>query len=430
MKSSHRRRRLALVTVAALAATSTLAACGSGDDAGDEGGPVTLAVWARDGDNSLDKQVAAFEKAHPDIAVDVTLVNNDQYLTKFANSIRAGSVPDLIDFDIINAPLLATQGQLLDITDKADALPNLADVAEAGVDIGTLDDAVYSLPVALTGSQMFWNKKLFEQAGLDPETPPKDLAQVKEYAEKIQALGDDITGFSTIGGTGQAFTGFPSGWADGGDVFTEAGPDQTSTFDDPAMVDMVTWYQDMWESGLMQPTDEPNQDPGNVGSQNALAGKVGIMFTGANVFAGKEDEFGSAAGIPGADGALASFLGGNQAAIPLGSAHPDEAWTLLEWLVTDREAATINGDAGWIAPDLVLAEDLAEDGWAKNRVGSLAVGKLPKSIAYFATINDPNGPWAQNSQAAIFQGADPQASLEKAAQQADQLISDAYSQVG
>ncbi|MGW8564660.1 ABC transporter substrate-binding protein [Isoptericola sp. NPDC055881] len=429
MKPSLRRRRLALLVVTALAATPVLAACGADDGAGD-GGPVTLDVWARDGDNSLDKQVAAFEKAHPDIAVDVTLVNNDQYLTKFANSIRAGSVPDLIDFDIINAPLLATQGQLLDITDKANGLPNLSDVATAGVDIGTLDDAVYSLPVALTGSQMFWNKKLFTEAGLDPDTPPKDLAQVKAYAEKIQALGDDITGFSTIGGVGQAFTGFPSGWADGGDVFTEAGPDQTSTFDDPAMVGMVSWYQDMWESGLMQPTDEPNQDPGNVGSQNALAGKVGIMFTGANVFAGHEDEFGSAAGIPGSDGELASFLGGNQAAIPLGSEHPDEAWTLLEWLVTDREAATINGEAGWIAPDLKLADDLAEDEWSTNRVGSLAVGKLPKSIAYFATINDPNGPWAQNSQAAIFQGADPKAALEKATQQADQLIADAYNQVG
>jgi multiple sugar transport system substrate-binding protein len=226
MKSSPRRLRLALVAVTALAATTTLAACGSddGNGGGDgDGGPVTLDVWARDGDNSLDKQVAAFEKAHPDITVDVTLVNNDQYLTKFANSIRAGSVPDLIDFDIINAPLLSTQGQLLDITDKANALPNLADVAEAGIDVGTLDDAVYSLPVALTGSQMFWNKKLFAEAGLDPDAPPKDLAQVKAYAEKIQALGDDVTGFSTIGGVGQAFTGFPSGWADGGDVFTEAG---------------------------------------------------------------------------------------------------------------------------------------------------------------------------------------------------------------
>lgn len=432
MASFTTRRAIALLSVS-LVATGALAACSSdsgGGEGASEGGPVTLTVWARDGDNSMEDQLAAFEEAHPEIKVELSLVNNDQYLTKFANSIRAGNVPDLINFDIINAPLLATQGQLMDITAQSEALENIDDLAPAGLEVGSLDGTIYSLPVAMTGSQMFWNKALFEAAGLDPETPPTTLAQVKEFAEKIEATGEDITGFSTIGGTGQAFTGFPSGWADGGTIFTEAGPDQVSTFANDEMVAMVSWYQDMWQSGLMQVTDEPNQDPGNVGSQNALAGKVGIMFTGANVFAGQEDEFGSAAGIPGNSGDLASFLGGNQAAIPAASAHPDEAWTLLQWLVSDEEAARINGEAGWIAPDLGLAKKLAEDDWARNRVGSLEVGELPISIAYFATINDPNGPWAQNSQAVIFQGADPASTMEKAEQQANQLIVDAYSQVG
>ncbi|MBN8883946.1 MAG: sugar ABC transporter substrate-binding protein [Salana multivorans] len=434
-------RRVIAALAAGLLLSGPLAACSSGSDGssgstgsgtsdGGSGGEVTLTVWARDGDNSMEDQLDAFEKAHPGIKVELSLVSNDQYLTKFANSIRAGSVPDLINFDIINAPLLATQGQLMDITEQSRALANFDQLAPAGIEVGTIDDAIYSLPVALTGSQMFWNKALFEAAGLDPETPPTTLAEVKEFAEKIQATGDDVTGFSTIGGTGQAFTGFPSGWADGATLFTEPGPDQVATFADPAMVAMVAWYQDMWSSGLMQVTDEPNQDPGNVGSQNALAGKVGIMFTGANVFAGAEDQFGSAPGIPGHDGTLASFLGGNQAAIPLGSKHPEEAWTLLEWLVSDEEAARINGEAGWIAPDLALAQELAQDEWASNRVGSLAVGELPVSIAYFATINDPNGPWAQNSQAAIFQGADPETSMTQAQEQANQLIRDAYSQLG
>lgn len=423
-------RRAFIGFSAGLMAAAGLSACGSTGSGGSGGGPVTLTVWAREGDNSMEDQMGAFEAAHPDIKVKLSSVSNDQYLTKFANSIRAGSVPDLINFDIINSPLLATQGQLEDITDKSKALGNFGDLAPAGIDVGSLDEAVYSLPVALTGSQMFWNKALFEAAGLDSETPPTTLAEVKQFAEKIQATGEDITGFSTIGGVGQAFTGFPSGWADGGDIVTEAGPGQVARFADPAMVEMVAWYQDMWQSGLMQTTDEPNQDPGNVGQQNVLEGNVGIIFTGANTFSGKEDQFGSSAGIPGSSGNLASFLGGNQAAIPLGAAHPDEAWTLLEWLVTDKEAAELNLDAGWIAPDLALAEELAEDDWARATVGSLAVGELPVSIAYFATINDPNGPWAQNSQAVIFQGADPATTMAAAEEQATQLISDAYDQVG
>lgn len=422
-------RRTFLGLGAGLMAAAGLSACGSESSTGD-GGPVTLTVWAREGDNSMESQMDAFEAAHPDITVKLSSVSNDQYLTKFANAIRAGSVPDLINFDIINAPLLATQGQLTDITEQSNALDNLDDLAPAGIDVGTLQDTIYSLPVALTGSQMFWSKALFEAAGLDPEVPPTTLAEVKKFAEKIQGTGEGITGFSTIGGVGQAFTGFPSGWADGGEIVSELGPDQVSHFADPAMVEMVAWYQDMWQSGLMQKTDEPNQDPGNVGQQNVLEGNVGIIFTGANVFSGKEEAFGSAAGIPGTSGELASFLGGNQAAIPVGAPHPKEAWTLLKWLVSDREAAELNGSAGWIAPDLALAEELAEDDWSRATVGSLEVGRLPVSIAYFATINDPNGPWAQNSQAVIFQGADPAATMATAEEQANQLIADAYEQVG
>ncbi|MFC0673144.1 ABC transporter substrate-binding protein [Brachybacterium hainanense] len=422
-------RRAVLGLGAGLMTAAGLAACGSsGQKDGD--GPVTLTVWAREGDNSMEDQMGAFEAAHPGITVQLSSVSNDQYLTKFANAIRSGSVPDLINFDIINAPLLATQGQLTDITEQSKGLANLEDLAPAGIEVGTLEDAIFSLPVALTGSQMFWNKALFEAAGLDPEVPPTTLAEVKEFAEKIQATGEGISGFSTIGGAGGAFTGFPSGWADGGEIVSDPGPDQVSSFSDPAMVAMVAWYQDMWQSGLMQPTDEPNQDPGNVGQQNVLEGNVGIIFTGANTFSGKEDQFGSVAGIPGTSGELASFLGGNQAAIPLGAPHPEEAWTLLEWLVSDQEAAELNRTAGWIAPDLALAESLASDDWAAATVGSLAVGRLPISIAYFAIINDPNGPWAQNSQAVIFEGADPATTMARAQEQADQLIADAYRQIG
>lgn len=411
---------------------SAVAACsnGSGDSSGSaSGGPATITMWAREGDNAIKDELATFQKSHPEITVNLSIVEGSQYLTKLANATRARSVPDLIKFDVVYAPLLATQNQLSDITDKAKALPNFAGLAQAGIDVGTIDSKIYSLPSALTGSQMFWNKKLFKDAGLDPNKPPTTLTEVKAAAQKIQALGGDVHGFSSIGGAGQAFTGFPSGWADGGDVFTAVGRDQKATFSDPHMVAMLQWYQDMWKSGLMPNTDQPNQDPGNVGAQNAAGGKVGIIFSGANLFTGHESDFGSAPGIPGLSGNYASFLGGDMAGITAGAQHPDQAWTLLEWLTTDKQAAQIYLKDGWIAPDLKLANQIATDDWTRSIIGALKVGKLPKSIAYFAAVNDSNGPWPQNSQAVIFKGANVQERMTAAAQQADQLIQDAYRQV-
>lgn len=420
-------KRAATFSVGAVVAAIALTGCGS--SAGEEG-EVTLIVWQREGGIELDEHVALFEKENPDISVKLSTVAGDQYLTKLANSVRAGSAPDVISFDIVNAPLLATQNLLADVTEQVQGLANLEDLAPAGVEIGQLDDKNYALPVGLTGSQMFWNKELFTQAGLDPDSPPTTLVEVKAAAEKIQALGADITGFSTLGGVAHPFTGLPSAFADGGQVFDAAGIDQKATFTDDSVVDMVTWYQDMWAEGLMQQTDEPNQDPGNVGLENAMNGKVGIIFTGANVLTPSKELFNSAAGLPGMDGELGSFLGGDEIAVTAGAKSPTQAWTLVEWLVSSEEAAEISNAQGWIAPDLAVAGTLAADPWQQNIVGALAVGQLPKSIAYNAVINDPNGPWAQASQDAIFQGADPESVLEAGQEQADQLIQDAYRQVG
>ncbi|WIB66847.1 sugar ABC transporter substrate-binding protein [Curtobacterium sp. MCBD17_035] len=425
-------RRTSVAAAALTIAVIGLAGCSASGSAGGGGDAAkgTVTLWQRDGGVDLTDQVKAYEKAHPDVTVKISTIQADQYLTKLANSARAGSVPDLVSYDIVNTPLLATQGLLADVTDKAGKLPDKGDLAPAGVAIGRLDGKQYALPVALTGSQMFWNKSLFEKAGLDPTKPPTSLAEVKAAAEKIQGLGGGVTGFSTLGGVGQAWTGFPSAWAKGGSVLTAAGKSQEAEFTSKNLVGMVDWYQDMWKSGLMQKTDEPNQDPGNVGQENALNGKVGIVFTGANTLTAKKADFGSAVGIPGVDGGSGSFLGGDEIGMTAGAKNSDGAWSLMKWLVSSKKAARIDLSQGWIAPDLTVAKSLATDEWSKDIVDTLAIGKLPKSIAYNAVINDPNGPWAQQSQKVIFQGADASAALASAEKQANALIGQAYSQVG
>lgn len=430
MKTSTFRRATVLTVALAVAALGLAGCSSSGSAEGNGDGKGTVTLWQRDGGVDLTDQVKAYEKTHPGVTVKISTIQADQYLTKLANSARAGSVPDLVSFDIVNTPLLATQGLLADVTDKVKDLSNADDLAPAGVDIGTLDGKNYGLPVGLTGSQMFWNKSLFEKAGLDATKPPTSLAEVRAAAEKIQALGGGVTGFSTLGGVGQAWTGFPSSWAKGGSVLTAAGKSQKAEFTSKDLVGMVDWYQGMWKSGLMQKTDQPNQDPGNVGQENALNGKVGIVFGGANVLTAKKADWGSAVGIPGVDGGSGSFLGGDEIGMTAAAKNTDGAWSLMKWLVSSKQAAEIDLSQGWIAPDLTVAKSLATDEWSKDIVDTLAIGKLPKSIAYNAVVNDPNGPWAQQSQKVIFQGADAESALASAEQQANSLIEQAYSQVG
>ncbi|KKB77896.1 ABC transporter substrate-binding protein [Devosia soli] len=57
----------------------------------------------------------------------------------------------------------------------------------------TFDGTQWGVPVAFSTKALYWNKDLFEQAGLDPETPPKTweekIAFAKQITEKTDAAG-------------------------------------------------------------------------------------------------------------------------------------------------------------------------------------------------------------------------------------------------
>ena len=62
---------------------------------------------------------------------------------------------------------------------------------------GTYDGVTYSFPWIIGGSNLFWNKDLFEQAGLDPDTPPDTVEDFLSSAQAITGLGDDVFGFAS-----------------------------------------------------------------------------------------------------------------------------------------------------------------------------------------------------------------------------------------
>ncbi|MFJ6674602.1 ABC transporter substrate-binding protein [Actinosynnema sp. NPDC091369] len=143
-------------------ATSPGAAGGSGDG---------LVVWDwKSGDAStaayLERAKADFAKSHPDVDVEFVAQPFDQYYTLLGAAIQAGKGPDVVLFN--------GGGQL---RDRVDALLPLDEhVAPdrqrlAGWEAFTRDGKTYAAPVTLQGHPLYYNKALYEQAGLDPEAP-------------------------------------------------------------------------------------------------------------------------------------------------------------------------------------------------------------------------------------------------------------------
>lgn len=58
---------------------------------------------------------------------------------------------------------------------------------------GTVDGELYAVPLQISIPLIIWNKAIFEQAGLDPESPPTTMTEMESYARQIHENVPDVT---------------------------------------------------------------------------------------------------------------------------------------------------------------------------------------------------------------------------------------------
>src|SRR5579883_536345 len=154
-----------------------------------------LSMWVRaSGANAAQHLVDLWNSGHAD-KINLTVIPDNQMVSKLATGVKAGEVPDVISFDLIYMPDFMRAGFLNDITDAMKADPNFAKIAPAYVNLATYKDRLYGAGFTPDVSILVYNKDLFRKAGLDPDKPPKALDEIHQAAKKIRTLGPDIYGF-------------------------------------------------------------------------------------------------------------------------------------------------------------------------------------------------------------------------------------------
>ena len=139
----------------------------------DDGTHITL--WSRAATQArADALVQAYNATHKN-HVDATYVPTDDYQTKVGAAAAGGGLPDLFSADVVFMPNWTSAGLFTDITAKIATLPFAAKIAQGAIDVSTWEGKKYGLPFVVDLSVWMYNKKLFKQAGLDPEKPPKSL---------------------------------------------------------------------------------------------------------------------------------------------------------------------------------------------------------------------------------------------------------------
>ncbi|MEU2247334.1 extracellular solute-binding protein [Streptomyces sp. NPDC019224] len=332
----------ALVAALALAAT----ACGSDDksdstskSSGELSGTVTWWDTSTAGseDKVFKKIAEGFEKLHP--KVDVTYVNVPfgDAQNKFKNAAQAGSgAPDVIRSEVAWTPEFADLGYLAPL-DGTPALQKQDDFLKQAAASTQYNGKTYAVPQVIDSMGVFYNKKIFKEAGVEV---PTTIDELKSVSKKIKSKTGK-TGFYLRGDDAYWFLSFLYG--EGGDMVSAT--DKAVTIDDAAGVKAMKVVKDLVDSGTAK-TDATD------GWENMQAsfknGDVAMMINGpwavADTYTGKEFKDKANLGVapvPAGSAAQGAPQGGHNLAVYAGSKNLDASYAFVDYMTSADTQAQV-----------------------------------------------------------------------------------------
>lgn len=156
--------------------------------------PVTLTYAHFSGsgvqEEVLNKMIDVFESKNPDIKIDLQITGFEDYFTKLATVIGGGNAPDVFEMNMENFLAYMLRGACADLTGLVDT----ANYSEGTLAAVSSDGKLYAVPMSFSTCLLFYNKDLFDQAGVEYPNDSWTWADIQAAAEKIKALSEDIWG--------------------------------------------------------------------------------------------------------------------------------------------------------------------------------------------------------------------------------------------
>jgi ABC-type glycerol-3-phosphate transport system substrate-binding protein len=202
--------------------------------------PVQHKEWLED--------VALFEKANPNITINSIYNYPCEQPATFTAMLRGGTEPDIFYSYFTDLPQVLLSGQAADITQYVNptTVPTLPDILPGAMKAVTAGKTLYGIPTSNYTQGLVYSRKLFQQAGLNPDQPPATWADVEKDATAIAKLGNGIAGW------GDYSAGNTGGWhfssyidAVGGSMVNQATAPPTASFNTPEARQILQVLHDM-----------------------------------------------------------------------------------------------------------------------------------------------------------------------------------------
>ncbi len=330
-----------------------------------QGEDVTLEYWIA-GDPIrtpvYKESVARFtEKTGIKVNVTEEVGDNTQIQQKLYTMIASGDAPDVLQVDTMYVADMAKAGTIEPLNAYAGYDGVYNSVIEAEVKPLVYDGQTYGLPIRGNSIQLVYNKKMFRDAGLDPENPPKTYDELIDAATKltkVDANGNvEVYGFE-IGMTADSHWTMhvfsPIFWSYGGEYLREDG---TSGFATDAGVKTLELWDKLVNDLKVSPPERVKD--------GFPSGKIAMIITGEwDLRSFRENfpdlEVGYATlPMPSADVVPQIPLGGRACVIPTMSTHKEQAWQLIQHVLSyDEQMTYTKSEVG-----LGVLKDMVNDPW-------------------------------------------------------------------
>ena len=376
--------------------------CGSEEKQRDD--EITIRFWHSFISSSvpaLKELIAKFEKENSGLRIDAQYIpSGDALIQKLVTAVQSNTAPDISwlhsDFieDLVEANAIYKMDDFIN-GDNGISQAEVNDIYPALRQFSSWKGTLYSLPMEATNLALMYNKDLFKKAGLDPNHPPTTWQELVEFSRKLSIDKNNDGTFEQVGffvpvfpatgplGAWMVWQFMPFLWQAGG-YFVNT--EQTSVLynSDGGVKALELWQQLYKEQNLKNFT--------NLFENAFVSGNLAMAMDGPWNLPRYKDLLKNInwafAPLPSGPEKSATVVGGEYLAIFKQSAHPNEAWKFIKWMIQPEVQAFWSIKSGYLpirhavmnVPD--FQKYLTENPNFKVFVEQMEVGQAQRPIDY------------------------------------------------
>jgi multiple sugar transport system substrate-binding protein len=395
--------------------------------------PIRLANWGgaseeNDFTRTIDRLYREFEQENPGYRIKIESVPGSQeYVNKMLLSFVAGTEPDLMTLDASSAAVFIRNGVLQDLrpyiaTDPSFDLdayfPNVLDTLSH-------EGGVYAIPADFTPMVMYYNKRLFDEAGVPYPQPGWSYKDFLETAKRLTLRNPD----GSVKQYGFKFVNWMPGWItwiwnNDADVLSPDGARADGYLNSPKSVEALSFLRDLISVHGVAPT---LSQAAAMGVDPFAHGRAAMMVSGHWELVGLQ----SAPNVRLSDLGVVelptrlpqSVAVMYQVGYAMGrnTKNPQAAWELIKFLTSHRFQSAYQATGVAVAG----RKDVAQE----------RVAEEPLDATFLQIIPSGRGPWGaqvegydfveqagQQAMERILAGADVKQALDEAVRRIDRYF--------